>query len=136
MTRVPNGPRRLTALIVDDEPELLRVLSGMMKRLWKGSRLWTAQDGIEAVSKALDLRPDILLTDLRMPGRGGLELCRVVRGAAGLTDTKIVAMTAFHDPRIGEEAKAFGADVYLPKPFTADDLRRSVDALLGLQGPS
>jgi CheY-like chemotaxis protein len=118
-------------LIVDDEPELLKVLSTMMKQMWRSSRLWTARDGVDAVSKVLDLKPDLVMTDLRMPGRGGLELCRIVRGAKGLSGTKIVAMTAFHDARTGEQVLEYGADAYLPKPFTPDDLRRSIDGLFG-----
>lgn len=120
--------RPLKVLIVDDEPALRQLVAMMVRRHWRGSRCFTAADGVEAAEKAIDLRPDVVLTDIRMPGRDGLELCRFLSAEAALAQTRIVAMTAFHGSRTERAVSDSGAHAYLAKPFTAEELRSVLPA--------
>ena len=89
-----------------------------------------AANGREGLDKALDLVPDLIITDLMMPGMDGLEVCRQVRGNEIIDHIPIIVVTAkvTEEERIrGIEA---GADAYLAKPFNADELRTQVEKLL------
>ena len=89
-----------------------------------------ASNGREGLERALELVPDLIITDLMMPGMDGLELCRQIRGNEILDHIPIVVVTAriTGEDRIkGIEA---GADAYLEKPFSSDELRTQVESLL------
>ena len=82
------------------------------------------------MEKALELVPDLIITDLMMPGMDGLEVCRQVRGNEIVNHIPIIVVTA----KITEEERIrgleAGADAYLSKPFNADELRTRVEKLL------
>lgn len=89
-----------------------------------------AANGKEGLDKALALVPDLIITDLMMPGMDGLEVCRRVRGNEITDHIPIIVVTA----KITEEERIrgleAGADAYLAKPFNADELRTRVEKLL------
>lgn len=89
-----------------------------------------AANGKEGMEKALDLVPDLIITDLMMPGMDGLEVCRQVRGNEIINHIPIIVVTA----KITEEERIkgleAGADAYISKPFNADELRTRVEKLL------
>ena len=89
-----------------------------------------AANGKEGLEKAQELIPDLIITDLMMPGMDGLELCRQVRGNEIIDHIPIIVVTA----KITEEERIrgleAGADAYLAKPFNADELRTRVEKLL------
>ena len=89
-----------------------------------------AENGKVGLEKALDLMPDLIITDLMMPGLDGLEVCRQIRGNEITDHIPIIVVTAkvTEEERIkGLEA---GADAYLAKPFNADELRMRVEKML------
>jgi DNA-binding response OmpR family regulator len=118
---------------VDDEPDLLKLVVWMLKAMLPGASIRTATDGRRAAAKLSEFRPDLLVTDLRLPGMTGNELCRLVRERRELARTRILAMTAYDDPKTSREALESGADVYLAKPFSAEELRRAAARLLGAE---
>ena len=89
-----------------------------------------AENGKVGLEKALDLMPDLIITDLMMPGLDGLELCRQIRGNEITDHIPIIVVTAkvTEDDRI--EGLEAGADAYLAKPFNADELRMRVEKML------
>ncbi len=89
-----------------------------------------AFNGTEGLEKAIDVVPDLIITDLLMPGIDGLELCRQVRKNEIVSHIPIIMVTA----RVTEEERIMGikagADAYLPKPFNSDELRTLAQNLL------
>jgi len=88
-----------------------------------GFRVEQTHNGLQALERAFDLRPDAILTDLNIPGIDGYELTRRLRADARTRDIPIVAMTGYEpfaqDPSRADRA---GCDAILPKPCDADDI--------------
>jgi DNA-binding response OmpR family regulator len=115
-------------LIAEDEPSIAVSLEFLMRRA--GFETRTARDGEEALAILSSFRPDLALLDIMLPGCSGLDLCRVIRSDPRLTDTRIIVLTARggeNDIRRGFEA---GADAYVVKPFSTQELVERVKGLL------
>ena len=86
-------------------------------------------DGLEAVELAREIRPEVVLLDVMLPGQSGLDALRQIRADPQLKNTRVVVMTAFSDiPR--SEVEAAGADRFLNKPFDPLELIEAVEELL------
>ncbi len=114
-------------LIVDDEPAVRDVLAHMLRAA--GHEVWEAADGAEGLRLALDVEPDVVLCDLVMPNKEGLETIRELRRA--VPALPVVAMSG-GSPRGGDylaAARALGAVEALPKPIDIQTLLRVVARL-------
>jgi two-component system, OmpR family, KDP operon response regulator KdpE len=112
-------------LVVDDEPQITRVLKTTLSSQGYGVR--TASDGDEAVQLMKDWTPDLVITDLRMPNMTGLDLCRYVRARSR---TPIIVLSVKGEERVKVEALDAGADDYVTKPFGVNELLARVRAAL------
>ena len=110
--------RRGRILIVDDEANARAALSEILRD--DGYATETAADGFKALGKLADFYPDVILTDLKMPGMGGLELMEKARQAA--PQAVVVVMTAFGTISNAVEAVKRGAENYLTKPLDLNAL--------------
>jgi CheY-like chemotaxis protein len=114
-------------LVVDDEPDMLVGVARILRRAHY--ECVTAASAEEAMTLFERRRPDLILTDLRMPGMDGLALLRAVRNQ--LPPTPVVICTAYASEATAQEALAAGASAFLPKPFTGaqllDAVRTAVD---------
>lgn len=121
MTRPP------LALICDDEPQLRELM-----RVALGGRYATveAEDAEEALEVARRERPTVILIDLMLPGRSGIDLLQDLRGEEGLGDVPIVVVSAWADDERRREAEEAGADAFVSKPFDPDELARIVSQLV------
>ncbi len=88
----------------------------------KGLRTVLTSDGDEAVRRTLELRPRVILMDIQMPGRDGLEAIRLIKSNKTTTAIPIVALTALAMPGDRDRCLAAGADAYLAKPVVLHDL--------------
>lgn len=104
-------------LIVDDEPQITRVLRRGLSA--KGFEVQVAADGEESLSVFHQWNPDLIITDLSMPGMGGLELTRRIRRSSKVP---ILVLSVRGEERIKVEALDTGADDYITKPFGIDEL--------------
>ncbi|SRR6266849_1611336 len=121
-----NGPgSKGNILVVDDEPQITRVLKTTLSSQGYGVR--TASDGDEAVQLMKEWTPDLVITDLRMPNLGGLELCRYVRAKSRIP---VIVLSVKGEERIKVEALDAGADDYVTKPFSVNELLARVRAAL------
>ena len=121
-----------SVLIVDDEHHIRLLIEQALEELAdEGVELYTASDGDEALAAIAAQRPDLVFLDVMMPKRNGLEVCRAVRGELGLTDTRIVLLTAKGQAVDREAGLAAGADRYLTKPFDPDELLAIAREALG-----
>lgn len=114
-------------LIVEDTPEVARYIS---RQLNTDYSFYFAADGQEALQKAEQLVPDLIVTDVMMPGIDGFELCRRVRASELLNHIPVIMVTAkaTHEDRM--KGLELGADAYFEKPFHADELNVRVEKLL------
>jgi len=108
----------MKVLIIDDEPSLRQTVSMILDE--EGHQVHTASDGKEGLDKAIDLEPDVVLTDVRMPGMPGLEFLEKYRAEGG--EALVIVMTAYGSTELAIEAMKMGAYDYVPKPFSADQL--------------
>jgi DNA-binding NtrC family response regulator len=109
-------------LIVDDDPDIRESLPGGLSAL--GAEIATAKDGEEALAQVGSGPPDIVLTDVRMPGLDGLELLRLLRQRAPAVD--VILMTAYDDMPTVVTGMREGARDFLVKPLDLHHLRRVV----------
>lgn len=118
--------RQRTILVVDDETDMLETCARIFRR--SGYTCLTTSSGQEALALLERERPDLILTDLRMPRVDGLTLLRRVKQLA--PETPVVIFTAYVSEASAREVLEAGAAAYLPKPFTAAQLRLTVEQTL------
>jgi two-component system, OmpR family, KDP operon response regulator KdpE len=116
-------PERI--LVIDDEPQITRVLRAALTA--QGYDVRTANDPEEGLKVFHDWPPDLVVTDLMMPGLSGVEVCRAIRSSA---TTPIVVLSVRNHERTKVEALDAGADDYVTKPFSIQELLARVRAHL------
>jgi two-component system, OmpR family, KDP operon response regulator KdpE len=112
-------------LLVDDEAQITRVLKTALSA--QGYSIRTAADGRQALQEIKNWSPDLIITDLRMPNMDGLELCRKVRTESRVP---IIVLSVKGEETIKIEALDAGADDYVTKPFSVNELLARVRAAL------
>ena len=115
-------------LIADDEPNIVISLEFMMKRA--GYQVSVARDGAEALAAIRRDRPALVLLDGMMPGMSGFEVCEAVRADPNLAGTRIVMLTAKGRDTDVARGMGAGADAYVIKPFSTQELVQRVRELL------
>lgn len=116
---------RSRILVVDDETQITRVLKTALSS--QGYEVKSASDGESALNFALDWIPDLIVTDLSMPGMSGIELCRLVRERS---QVPIIVLSVRGEEKNKIEALDAGADDYVTKPFSVNELLARVRANL------
>jgi DNA-binding NtrC family response regulator len=109
---------RGSILVVDDEANARNALSEILTEERYGVEM--AADGFNALEKLGHFTPDVVLTDLKMPGMDGLELMKTIR--ANYPGISVIVMTAFGDVDTATAVMAHGASEYLTKPVDIDEL--------------
>ncbi|MDR3678744.1 MAG: response regulator transcription factor [Flavipsychrobacter sp.] len=115
-------------LIVDDEPDIVEFISYNLKG--KGYLIATARDGNEAIKKAKEFRPDLILLDIMMPVKDGMETIRELRKMTDFDDTAIIFLTALSDEKYEIEGLKIGADDYISKPIKPELLATRIGTAL------
>ena len=115
-------------LIVDDEPNILLSLEYLMRR--EGFEVSVARDGLQAIEAIEREAPDLVLLDVMMPGKTGLEVCQHVRAIERLHCVRIIMLTAKGRETDIAKGLALGANAYVTKPFSTRDLLAKVRTLL------
>jgi two-component system KDP operon response regulator KdpE len=119
-----------TVLIVDDEPQIRRVLLTILTS--QGYSVIEAKSGDEALEKIRSEHTDLILLDVNMPGRSGIETCREIREAG---DIPVIILSVRDAERDKVQALDSGANDYVVKPFGADELLARVRATLRRSAP-
>jgi CheY-like chemotaxis protein len=115
-------------LLVEDNQRTVDVLSQELKLL--GYEVLAVRSGEEAIDKATDEHPDLILMDIRMPKMDGLEAVARIRDNPATRSIPIIAATGNALPGDREKCLAGGCDDYLAKPFTHRELRAAIENLL------
>jgi DNA-binding response OmpR family regulator len=104
-------------LIIDDDANLLHLASLLFKKA--GARIYTAREGLEAISKVFTYNPDLIVLDVMLPGVNGFEVCRRIRQ---VSDVPIIMLTALNREQEMVRGLDAGADDFLSKPFSTEVL--------------
>jgi DNA-binding response OmpR family regulator len=111
-------------LAVDDEPNILLSIEFILDM--EGYEVHTARDGDEALEVAERIHPDLVLLDINMPLRDGYEVCRILRERDELAGTKVIMLTAKGQALEKKKGLEIGADAYVTKPFSAEELLQTI----------
>lgn len=114
-------------LIADDEPDILEILRYNLEA--EGYQVASAKNGNEALEKARQFEPDLIILDIMMPGKTGIEVCRLLRQQPAFKTTLIIFLTALSDETTEIKGLETGADDYLTKPISPKVLISKVNAL-------
>jgi len=114
-------------LIADDEPDILEILKYNLVN--EGYQVITAKDGDEAVEKARIFLPDLIVLDIMMPKKSGVQVCEVLRGQSTFRNTLIIFLTALNDESTQIRGLETGADDYVSKPISPKVFISRVNAL-------
>lgn len=114
-------------LIADDEPDILEILSFNLAK--EGYEIIQAKDGNEAIEKAKLVQPDLMILDILMPYKSGMEVCQILRLQPEFKETLIIFLTALNDEAIHIRGLENGADDYINKPISPKVLISRVNAL-------
>jgi len=115
-------------LYVEDDPTHVVLARRILER--QGFTLEAVSDGDQALRSLTSARPDVLLVDLGLPGRGGLALIRTIREQGAMGDLPIVAVSASTVRGEVRRALAAGANAFLEKPYTMDELIAALRTVL------
>ncbi|MBK7897142.1 MAG: response regulator [Candidatus Promineifilaceae bacterium] len=115
-------------LLVDDEPNLRELLRHMLEI--GGYEVVEAEDGLDALDRLAERTPDLMILDVMMPYLDGVSLCKQLRASAEFASLPIVMLSGKTQYRAVQEGLAAGANRYLCKPITVDELIQTVREVL------
>lgn len=120
-------PKGKKILIADDEPDILEIISYNLKI--EGYEVVTAKDGEDALQKAKLTKPDLIILDIMMPNKNGMEVCKILRAQPAFHETLIIFLTALNDELSHVRGLEYGADDYISKPVSPKVLVTKVNSL-------
>jgi CheY-like chemotaxis protein len=129
---VEAADNKATILVVDDNTDNVEILRAFLES--RGFTIAEARDGRTALSRMEEIKPDLVLLDVMMPGMDGWEVCRVIKQHPQLGDTKVVMVTAKGGFEDKFEGLRSGADDYVVKPVDFKDLMDKVERNLAARG--
>jgi DNA-binding response OmpR family regulator len=110
----------MKVLIADDELRLRKVVSLHLKK--SGFDVFEAGNGQQAIDMAKEINPDVIVLDVMMPEKTGLEACAEIKAIPELASVPVVLLTAMAESDDIKKGKDAGADEYLTKPFSPKEL--------------
>lgn len=115
------------ALVIDDSKLILQMITDELAA--RGFDVVAVSDGVEALKKAKEYKPDIIILDLILPGLSGEQVCREIRRDEGSCDIPVIMLTAKNTDTDKIIGRVIGADCYIPKPF---EMPRLIDEIARL----
>jgi len=119
-------------LLIEDEPNIIEAISFILSR--DGWTVHTHEDGETAMDKVRATPPDMIILDVMLPGRSGFDILRDLRADAATAEIPIMMLTARGQAKDRELALRLGADHFMTKPFSNQEVRDHVRLLLGEPG--
>ena len=119
---------RATILVADDEPDIVEIISYNLTK--EGYKVHTASNGRQAIEMAKQTHPQLIILDVMMPYKTGIEVCNILRAEKDFDETMILFLTALNDETTHVKGLDSGADDYISKPVSPKVLVSRVNALL------
>jgi len=130
MNEIEADPNAPTLVIADDEPSVRLLVQATVAE--DNLRVIEAEDGDQAWELIQEWRPKVVLLDVRMPGRTGLEILSAIKTDSNLAETRVILLTASAAESDIAAGLAAGANAYLTKPFSPRELLARLDEALWL----
>jgi|ERR1700682_3569615 len=124
---------RKTVLVVEDHPPLRNFIGDILRRM--GHEPVEASDGASAINRLAGCTPDLVCLALVLPESSGYDVCEFIRRSPLHRRTPVLIMSERAYPADRAHAAEVGADAFIAKPFTEQDLRRRIETLLANAGP-
>ncbi len=118
----------IKVLVVDDTPSEMELISNYLREV--GYNVIGANNAKEALDKTIEQKPDVIVTDVVMPGMSGFELCRSLKKNPATQQLPIVVCTSKNQELDRLWGMKQGADVYVTKPFTREEIVRAVKSVV------
>ncbi|MHA4843751.1 response regulator [Flavitalea antarctica] len=119
-------------LIADDEPDILEIIQYNLRK--EGYEVETAKDGDDALTKIKTFKPDLVILDIMMPKKTGIQVCEILRAQPAYRDTLIIFLTALSDEGSQIRGLETGADDFISKPISPKVLNSRVHAIFRRMG--
>jgi two-component system, OmpR family, alkaline phosphatase synthesis response regulator PhoP len=119
---------KATILVADDEQDILEIIKYNLEK--EGYKVYTASNGQQAIEAAKQVKPNLIILDIMMPYKTGIEVCNILRSQSDFNDTLIIFLTALNDELSHIKGLDSGADDYVSKPVSPKVLVSRVNALL------
>ncbi len=123
-----------SVLIVEDEEAIITMLRYNLER--NNFVVYVAYDGEEALLMAREIRPDVILLDWMLPGMSGVQICQKIRASEGIESTPVLMLTAKGEEKDKITGLDNGADDYIVKPFSPNELVSRIKAILRRMRPA
>jgi len=120
-------PKGKKILVADDEPDILEIIQYNLRK--EGYEIITAKDGDDALTKIKSYKPDLIILDIMMPKKTGIQVCEILRAQPAYRDTLIIFLTALNDEGSQIRGLESGADDYISKPISPKVLNSRVNAI-------
>jgi two-component system alkaline phosphatase synthesis response regulator PhoP len=117
-----------SAVIVDDDQKIIIMTGETLSRM--GFRIFSAGDGKKGLKLIKEVKPDLVICDLLLPGIHGAELCNLIRQDMSLDKTKIIAISAVYNESDYKLVMNCKADAFIEKPFDIDDFEHLVNEVI------
>ena len=111
-------------LIVDDQKSIRKIVNVILRQM--NYEVFEAQDGAEGIEKAKEIIPDLILMDIMMPKIDGIEATLKIKNKSETKDIPVIMLTSIIDSKAVLKSYDYGADHYLNKPFTKEQLEKAV----------
>ena len=115
-------------MLIEDEPNITEAIRFLLTR--DGWQVTTMADGLTAETRLRESRPDLLILDLMLPGRSGIEILTSLRADPAMADLPVMMLTAKGQGRDREAAERAGADLFMAKPFSNAEFVAAARALV------
>ena len=122
----------IRVLIVDDDKTIIAIIQRFLEHSKANFEVSVAEDGFEAGHQIGTFKPNVVFLDIRLPGIDGFEVCRRIKSSSDSSGCHVIAMTAYYEEEVDKRIRELGAAICIQKPFTPDDLRRSM-AMVGVE---
>ena len=116
-----------TVLLIEDEPHIVEAISFLLER--DGWHVQTHADGFGAVEIACSTVPDLIILDVMLPNKSGLEVLEEIREAAEISEIPVLILTAKGQAKDKEAAEKAGVSMFMTKPFSNQEILNSVHQL-------
>ena len=119
-------------LIVDDEEKIRTLIRTSLEFEDGDFEIFEARDGFEALEKAREIKPKLMILDVMMPGKSGYEVCKDIKSSPETRDIYVLFLTARGSAISEKTIQLSGGDELMIKPFTPDELGKKVRKAIGI----